>query len=105
MKRKVWTPKPSIMRKLLGMARSDIAHMIMCIDSGSKRDEIPERVMRGCRLRNFVVRFRLNGVDEIGKLDRILNEEDRHVVTNQIVVPFLRIKLDGKAPHVAGEIG
>jgi hypothetical protein len=30
----VWTPKPSIILKLLGMARSDIAHMIMCMDSG-----------------------------------------------------------------------
>ena len=33
-RRKVWMPKPSIMRKLRGMARSDITHMIMCIDSG-----------------------------------------------------------------------
>ena len=27
-------PKPSIIRKLRGMARSDITHMIMCMDSG-----------------------------------------------------------------------
>ncbi len=27
-------PKPSIIRKLRGMARSDMTHMIMCIDSG-----------------------------------------------------------------------
>ena len=30
----MWTPKPSIIRKLRGIARSDITHMIMCIDSG-----------------------------------------------------------------------
>ena len=93
------------MRKLLGMARSDITHMIMCIDSGIKRDEIPERVVGGCRLRNFVVRLRLDGVDEVGKLDRILNEEDRHVVTNQIDSSLLRIELDGEPANVAGEIG
>src|SRR6185295_17121305 len=32
--RKVWTPKPSIIRKLRGIARSDITHMIMCMLSG-----------------------------------------------------------------------
>ena len=32
--RKVWTPKPSIMRKLRGRARSDISHMTVCIVSG-----------------------------------------------------------------------
>ncbi len=30
----MWTPKPSIIRKLRGIARSDMTHMIMCIDSG-----------------------------------------------------------------------
>ena len=34
MKRKVWTPKPSIMRKERGMARSDICHSVMWVDSG-----------------------------------------------------------------------
>jgi hypothetical protein len=32
--RKLCTPKPSIMRSERGIARSLIAHMIMCIDSG-----------------------------------------------------------------------
>ena len=32
--RKVWTPKPSMNRNERGMARSDMIHMIMCIDSG-----------------------------------------------------------------------
>ena len=30
----MWTPKPSIIRYDRGMARSDIAHMSMCGDSG-----------------------------------------------------------------------
>jgi hypothetical protein len=33
-KRKVWTPKPSIVRSERGMVRSDIAHMIMWKLSG-----------------------------------------------------------------------
>ena len=33
-KRKVWTPKPSMNRNERGIARSDMTHMIMCIDSG-----------------------------------------------------------------------
>ena len=32
--RKVWTPKPSIIRYDRGIARSDIAHISMCGDSG-----------------------------------------------------------------------
>ena len=33
-RRNVWTPKPSIVRKERGIARSDIAHINMCVDSG-----------------------------------------------------------------------
>ncbi|EWS62530.1 hypothetical protein Y695_04243 [Hydrogenophaga sp. T4] len=33
-KRKVCTPKPSIMRRLRGMPRSDITHISMCVVSG-----------------------------------------------------------------------
>ena len=33
-KRKLWTPKPSMKRNDRGTARSDMTHMIMCIDSG-----------------------------------------------------------------------
>ena len=32
--RKVWTPNPCMNRKERGIARSDMTHMIMCIDSG-----------------------------------------------------------------------
>ena len=44
--RKVWTPKPSIMRRLRGMARSDMAHISMCVDLGHQRREVPEGVVR-----------------------------------------------------------
>jgi hypothetical protein len=36
-RRNVCTPKPCIMRKLRGIARSDMIHMIMCIARASAR--------------------------------------------------------------------
>jgi len=35
-------------------------------------------------LRNFIVRTWLDGMDEVWKLDSILNEEDRNVVAHDI---------------------
>ena len=43
-------------------------------------------------------------MDKIGKLDRILDEEDRNVVADQVPVAFLRVELDREAPHIAGEV-
>ena len=91
-------------RKERGIARSDMTHMIMCIDSGVRRDEVPEIVMRRLRLRKGSVGLRLHGVNDVGKLDRILDEEDRDVVADEVPVAFLGIELDGKAAHVAGEV-
>src|SRR5512141_3114248 len=66
-----------------------------------ERNEIPERVVRGCRLRKAAVGFHLDGMDEVGELDGILDEEDRNVVTDQVPVAFLGVKLDGKSAYVA----
>ena len=58
--------------------------------------------MRRRRLRNFIMGFRLDRMDEIGKLHRVLDEEHGNVVADQIVVAFLGIKLDGEtARHPA----
>jgi hypothetical protein len=40
---------------------------------------VPGIVVSGLRLRDFVVRFGLEGVDKIGELDRVLDEEDGDV--------------------------
>ncbi len=61
--------------------------------------------MRRRRLRNFVVRFRLNGMNDIGELDRILNEENRNIIGDKIVVAVFGIELCCKSPHIAGSIG
>src|SRR5688572_22315026 len=40
-------------------------------------DEIPKGIMRRRRLRDFIIRFRFERMDKIGKLDRILDEKYR----------------------------
>ena len=61
--------------------------------------------MCGGGLRDFIVWFRLDGMNEVRELDRILDKEDRHIVADEIEVSFLGIKLDGEATHVPREVG
>jgi len=63
--------------------------------------EVPERVVRCLSLRDLAVRVRLRGVDQVGELDAILDEEDRHVVADQIHVPFRGVELHREAADVA----
>src|ERR1700716_1523097 len=69
-----------------------------------QRYKIPEGVVRGRALRKSAVGFHLHGMDHVGELDRILNEEDRNVVTYQVPVAFLGVELDGKSAHVAWSV-
>ena len=57
------------------------------------------------RLRHGVVRLRLHGMHEIGKLHRVLDEEDGNVVADEIPVAFVGVELDGEAAHVARGVG
>ena len=86
------------------MARSDMTHMIMCMLSGVSDDEIPEIVVRRLRLRKGAVGLRLHRVDDVGKLDRVLDEEDRDVVADEVPVAFLGVELHREAAHVAREV-
>ena len=72
---------------------------------GRERDEVPEVVVRGLRLREAAVRLRLGGVDQVGELDRVLDEEDRDVVADEVPVALLGVELHGEAAHVAGQVG
>ena len=87
-----------------GIARSDITHMIMCIDSG-----ISEMKSQKVSWAEAACGISLCGSGftawiKIGKLDRVLNKEDRHVVADQIEIPFLRIELNGESAHIARQI-
>ena len=56
--------------------------------------------MCACRLRHLMMRFGLDRVNEIGKLHRVLDEEHRDVVADQVPVALLCIKLRREAAHV-----
>ncbi len=71
---------------------------------GHQRDEIPERVVRRRRLREAAIRLHLHGVDQVGKLDGVLDEEHRDVVADQVEVAFVGIELHGEAAHVARRV-
>ncbi len=71
---------------------------------GRQRDEIPKIVVRGCRLRKAAIRFHLHRVYQVGKLDGVLNEEHRNIVSDQIPVALLGVKFDGKTPHVTWSV-
>jgi hypothetical protein len=70
-----------------------------------QRNKIPEIIVRGLSLWKTAVGFLLGGMDKVGKLDRILDEEHGNVVSDDVPVALLCVELDGKATHVAYEIG
>jgi len=72
---------------------------------GVQRDEVPERVVRRLRLGDLPVRPRFAGVDQVGELDRVLDEEDRHVVADQVEVAGPRVELGGETAHVPHGVG
>lgn len=61
--------------------------------------------MRGLRLWKGAIRFLLGGMDEIRKLDRILNEEDGNVVADKVPVSLHGVELHGKTAHIPRKIG
>src|SRR5665647_2719185 len=69
-----------------------------------ERNEIPEGVVRGRRLRKAAVGFHFYGMDEVGEFDGILDEENRDVVADQVPVAFLRVKLDSKSAYVTSGV-
>ncbi len=46
------------------------------------------------------MRFRFDCMYHVRKLDRVLHEEHRHIVGDQVVVTFFSIEFCGKAAHV-----
>ena len=71
---------------------------------GHQRHEVPERVVRGGGLRDLVVRLRLDRVDEVRELHRVLDEEDRDIVPDEVEIALVGVELDREAAHVAREI-
>ncbi len=61
--------------------------------------------MRRLRLRKGAVGLLLDRMDDVRKLDGVLDEEHRDVVADDVPVAFLGVELDGKAAHVARQVG
>ena len=60
---------------------------------GVQRDEVPEGVVRRLRLGDLAVGVRLHGVDDVGELDAVLDEEHRDVVADEVEVALLGVEL------------
>jgi hypothetical protein len=56
------------------------------------------------RLRIAAVSLHLHGVDQVGELDGVLDEEDRDIVADQVPVAFLGIELDRETANIARQI-
>ena len=69
-----------------------------------QRNEVPERVVRGCRLRKSAIGFHLHRMNQVGKLDGVLDEEHGNVVADQVPVAVLGVELDREPAHVARRV-
>ena len=101
----MWTPKPSIIRYERGMARSDIAHMSMCGDSGISDTKSQNVVWAVWACGISTSGSGLAGVDEVGELDAVPDEEHRDVVADEIEVALGRVELRREAADVADGVG
>ena len=72
---------------------------------GVQRDEVPEGVVRRLRLGDLTVGVGLGGVDDVGELDAVLDEEHRDVVADEVEDALLGVELRREAPGVAHRVG
>src|SRR5688572_33094076 len=69
-----------------------------------QRNKVPKVIMRRLRLRKPAVRLLLGRMDDVWKFDRVLDEEDRNVVADEIPVAFFGIELYGESPDIARQV-
>ena len=67
---------------------------------GHQRRPVPERIVGAAGLRKGAIGFHFDGMDEIGKLDGVLDEKDRDIVADEVPVSLFGIELHGKPAHV-----
>ena len=67
-------------------------------------DEIPEVVVGRLGLRESSIRFRFGRMDQIGKLDGVLNKEHRNVIPDNVPIAFLRVKLYSEAANISRQV-
>ena len=91
----------------VGARDAAVRHVPECVVCrfGVLAHKIPEGVVRALRLRDLAVRVRLGGMDDVGELDGVLDEEHRDVIAHQVPRAFVGVELDGRAAGVAHGIG
>ena len=88
-----------------GMARSDIAHISMWVDSGISETKSQKLSCADCACGKPRSGSCFAAWIEVGELDRVLDEEHRDVVADEVPVALLRVELHREAAHVTGEVG
>ena len=71
---------------------------------GLEPNEIPEVVMCGLTLGNLVMRLWLYSMNNVGEFNRILNEKDGDVISNEVPIAFLCVELDSESANVSHSI-
>ena len=67
-------------------------------------NEVPEIIVCGLPLRYLIVRLGFYSMDEVRKLDGILNEEDWNVVPDNVPDTLLGVELGGEATNITNSI-
>ncbi len=98
---KVWEPKPSMWRQRRGDAAVAEQPGDLVGRLGGQAPEVPDVV----RLLRAGVRVALLGVDEVGELDGVADEEHRGVVADEVVVALFGVELQREAAGVAHRVG
>ena len=70
-----------------------------------QRGEVPEVVVCRLGLGEPTVGLLLGRVDQVGELHRVLDEEHRDVVADEVPVALPRVELRREATDIAGEVG
>ena len=102
--RKVWTPKPCMVRKLRGSARSDMTHSSMWVDSGISETKSQNVSWALAAWGIPWCGSGLSRVHQVGELHRVLDEEDRDVVADDVEVPLVGVELRGEPADVARRV-
>lgn len=67
-------------------------------------DEVPEIIMSRLSCWDFVVWFRFDRMYNIDKLDAILDEEDRNIISHDIPITLICVEFDREASHISYSI-
>ena len=87
-----------------GIARSDITHISMCVDSGISDTKSQKLSCADAACGKPRSGSCLTEWTKSGNLIGVLDEEDGDVVADEVPVAFLCVELHGEAADVSGEV-